>query len=309
MQRVHPALVDLAGSWLQQRTAQVVAEGQRSDKMLLRNMVFQGTVLGPTLWNLFHKDARRAFHEAGFVEIVYADDLNGFREFEHNASVDLVMPEAQKCQTELHKWGKANQVSFDPAKESVHIMSHAQPHGDSCELLGITFDCKVRMDLCVRETVSQASWKLTTILRTRRYHEVTRLVQEYKSKILSFVESRTPAPRGQNHTGWNRCDSEALPSRVQSHRRRRARVLQPGSAGNTTRCCNAGPDSPDTLHTPHSTPHTSTDTMWSQSTRKPKRSSPGTYETGVQVVVFSTFDSINLRGKEEMQSHTHLIIC
>ena len=47
--------------------------------MLLRNMVFQGTVLGPTLWNLFYEDARRAIQEAGFVEIVNADDLNGSR--------------------------------------------------------------------------------------------------------------------------------------------------------------------------------------------------------------------------------------
>ena len=88
---VHPALADLAESWLQQRSAQVVVKGQRSDKMLLRNMVFQGTFLRPTLWNLFCEDAQRAIHEAGFVEIVYADDLNGFREFEHNASVDSVM--------------------------------------------------------------------------------------------------------------------------------------------------------------------------------------------------------------------------
>ena len=28
-------------------------------------MVFQGTVLGPTLWNLFSEDARRAIQEAG----------------------------------------------------------------------------------------------------------------------------------------------------------------------------------------------------------------------------------------------------
>ena len=111
-------------------------------------MVFPGIVLGPTLWNLFCEDAWRAIHEAGFVEIVYADDLNGFREFEHS-----VMSEAKKCQTELHKWSKANQVSFDPAKESVHIVSHAQPHGDSLKLLAVTFDCKLRMDLCVRETV------------------------------------------------------------------------------------------------------------------------------------------------------------
>ena len=35
---VQPAFVDLAGSWLQQRSAQVVVEGQRSDKMLFRNV-------------------------------------------------------------------------------------------------------------------------------------------------------------------------------------------------------------------------------------------------------------------------------
>ena len=117
------------------------------------------------------------------MEIVYADDLNKSREFEHNVSVDTVVTEAKKCQTELHKWRKANQVSFDPAKEFVHIVSHSQPHGDSFKLLGVTFDCKL----------SHASWKLTTILRTRRFHEVTRLVQVYKSKILSFAEYRTPA--------------------------------------------------------------------------------------------------------------------
>ena len=42
---VHPTMIALAGSWLPQRTAQVVVEGQWSDKMLLKYIVFQGTVL------------------------------------------------------------------------------------------------------------------------------------------------------------------------------------------------------------------------------------------------------------------------
>ena len=71
--------------------------------------------------------------------------------------MDSVTTETKRCETELHKWGKANQVSFDSAKESVHIVSHAQPHGDSFKLLGVTFDFRLRMDLCVRETVRQAS--------------------------------------------------------------------------------------------------------------------------------------------------------
>ena len=160
---------------------------------------------------LVYEDARRAIHETGFEEIVYANDLNGFKEFEHNASVVSVLVDAKKCQTELHKWGRANQVSFDPAKESAHIVSHAQPHGDPSKLLGICFDCKLRMDLAVRDVVSQASWKLTTILRTRRFHGVSQLVQVYKSKVLSFVEYRTPGsvPRGQNDPGRNRRGAEA----------------------------------------------------------------------------------------------------
>ena len=83
-------MVALTESWLQQRTVHAVVEGQFSEKIVLKNMVFQGTVLGPTLWNLFYEDARRAVHETGFEEIVYADDLNGFKEFAHNASVVFV---------------------------------------------------------------------------------------------------------------------------------------------------------------------------------------------------------------------------
>ena len=37
--------------------------------------------------------------------------------------------------------------------------------------------------------VSEASWKL----RTWRFHGVSQLVQVHKSKVLSFVEYRTPA--------------------------------------------------------------------------------------------------------------------
>ena len=127
-----------------------------------------------------------------FEEIVYAEDLNGCKGFEHNASVDSVLTDVKKCQTEFHKWGRANQVSFDPAKESVHIVSHAQPYGNPFKLHGICFDCKLWMDLALRD-VSQASWKLTTILWTRRLHGVSQLVQVYKSKVLSFVEYRKPS--------------------------------------------------------------------------------------------------------------------
>ena len=68
-------------SWLQQRIAHIVVAGASSFEMTLRNMVFQGTVTGPMLWNLFFEDARHAINECFFKEIIYADDLNAFRIF------------------------------------------------------------------------------------------------------------------------------------------------------------------------------------------------------------------------------------
>ena len=41
----------------------------------LSNSVFQGTVLGPPLWNVYYQDARRHVNDVGFLETVFADDL------------------------------------------------------------------------------------------------------------------------------------------------------------------------------------------------------------------------------------------
>ena len=54
-------IVQVLVSWLAQRDAQVIVEGDFSEKMCLSNMVFQGTVLGPILWNLFSPTHRSLF--------------------------------------------------------------------------------------------------------------------------------------------------------------------------------------------------------------------------------------------------------
>ena len=47
---VHPKLVKLFESWLEERRARVLVGGTQSNEIPLKNMVFQGTVLGPILW-------------------------------------------------------------------------------------------------------------------------------------------------------------------------------------------------------------------------------------------------------------------
>ena len=67
-------------AWLRDRPAKVVVAGKLSQDLTLSNMVFQGTVWGPLLWNVFYEDAATPVRKAGFTEAVYADDLNAFKE-------------------------------------------------------------------------------------------------------------------------------------------------------------------------------------------------------------------------------------
>ena len=77
--RVHPKMVKVVQSWLRRRTGHVLVAGSKSAEMALEDMVFQGTVLGPQLWNLFFADAAEPIRITGHTEIVYADDMNACR--------------------------------------------------------------------------------------------------------------------------------------------------------------------------------------------------------------------------------------
>lgn len=44
-------------------------------------MVFQGTVFGPDLWNMFFEDAKEAIAEMHYDEGVFANDSNAYRIF------------------------------------------------------------------------------------------------------------------------------------------------------------------------------------------------------------------------------------
>ena len=49
-------------SRLYERTARVAVGGKFSRDMKISNMVYQGTVLGPPLWNVYYADATQAKH-------------------------------------------------------------------------------------------------------------------------------------------------------------------------------------------------------------------------------------------------------
>ena len=85
--------------------------------------MFQGTVLGQPLRNVFYADAAQGIRNVEFEEVVFADDLNAFRSFPLAVPNEQLLATGASCQRELRRRGSANQVAFDPDKESMHVVS------------------------------------------------------------------------------------------------------------------------------------------------------------------------------------------
>jgi hypothetical protein len=190
---LHPRLLKLISSWLEERTYVVIVDGSAGSPGPLRNSVFQGTVWGPPLWNCHYEDARLAINLQDFVETIFADDLNCFKAFPATVSDSDIQEGLTVCQQSLHSWGAANQVLFDPGKESFHILHPRNHFGNNFYMLGVTFDPQLIMHTACYEIAAVASVRLTALLRTRRLHSTATLVKQYKSQILSSIDFATPA--------------------------------------------------------------------------------------------------------------------
>ena len=150
--------------------------GTYSEELRMQDMVYQGTVLGPSLWNCFYSDVDIAVRSAQHEEIVFADDLNAMKEYDCSTSNDAILENTKKCQHQVHQWGKANAVAFDAGKESMHVIARTDATAGTFKLLGVQFDTKLIMDRCVHSLVQDCSWKLKSLLRTRRFLSGEKLI-------------------------------------------------------------------------------------------------------------------------------------
>ena len=109
-------------AYLSPRVGQVVVHGARSELMEIANSVFQGTVLGPPLWNIFFADVGTSASSTGGAEHKFADDLNVFQEFDQHEPLENINSNLALCRKRVHKWGSTNRVSFDVSKEHIVVM-------------------------------------------------------------------------------------------------------------------------------------------------------------------------------------------
>ncbi len=182
-------LAKLLRSWLDDRVSNVVVDGVFSKEMPLTDSVFQGTVLGPPLWNQHFADAKSAVRKHGFIETVYADDMNAFKRILRQTPFHGAQAELRQCQSELHLWGDGNRVTFDSGKESFHVIHRLGVERSNFKILGVKFDNQLAMHSAVRELAVQGGWRLRALLRARRFFSLTQLVLLYKSLVVSYLES------------------------------------------------------------------------------------------------------------------------
>ena len=154
-------------AYLSPRVGQVVVHGARSEEMEIANSVFQGTVLGPPLWNIFFADVGTSANSTGGAEHKFADDLNVFQEFDQHEPLENINSNLALCRKRVHKWGSTNRVSFDASKEHIVVMHPSLGHGPAFKLLGCMMDTDLRMHSCIEQILSKIRSKITALLRTR----------------------------------------------------------------------------------------------------------------------------------------------
>ena len=184
---LHEDIFKLLSSWLECRSAYVIVDNERSRHFCLKDMVFQGTVLGPPLWNLFFASIREVVNALSFKEVVFADDLNSYRKYHFDASHSSIMKDLTCCQSNVHKWGRHNQVEFESSKESLHILCSKQPKGDAFKILGITFDTKLVMYEAVVIIVAECGCRIKMLMRVRPFYSIGALVGLYKSLFVLLL--------------------------------------------------------------------------------------------------------------------------
>ncbi len=91
--------------WLLDRFGTAIVSGCQSKMFSLRNMVFQGTVIGPTLRDAFFAGVALQVRRCGFQEIMFADDLSAHRAFASDTPLEFMMSQLQRVQSEVHLWG------------------------------------------------------------------------------------------------------------------------------------------------------------------------------------------------------------
>ena len=100
---VADVFLDFLSSYLEPRIGYVRVDGILSEAFELCNTVFQGTVIGPALWNVYFHDVAFPASCHGGKEAMFADDLNVFKKFPQHTAAHVVESDMMTTKAEAHR--------------------------------------------------------------------------------------------------------------------------------------------------------------------------------------------------------------
>ena len=180
--------VDFLSSYLDPRIGRVTIEAAFSDTFEICNMIYQGTVLGPPLWNTFFHDIEGPATFEGGSATIFADDLNVFQIFPLDVQNAQILEIMERTRKNVHQWGKRNRVTFEPSKENLAVIHPSSGEGETFKLLGCMFDVNLKMDIEIERICSITKPKINAMLRIANLYTKTDMIQQFKTHIWGYFE-------------------------------------------------------------------------------------------------------------------------
>ena len=199
--------IDFLNAYLQPREGFVIVEGIVSHMIELTDMVFQGTVLGPSLWNCFFADITEDLNQGTHVTHLFADDLTVSAQYPQACSNDVIRHDLQEIQDRAHAWGQRYRVTFAPSKEHVFVIHPRHGDEDTFKMLGVLLDCKFSFKPLIDSLVSRCRPKARAIVRLKHVMSVPQLLGQFKAHIWSFLEYSNGAVINASVTERKRLDA------------------------------------------------------------------------------------------------------
>ena len=197
---VSPTYLDFLNSYLEPRIGRVAIDGILSETFLLCDMVFQGTVLGPALWNTFFNDVASEATSLNGTDVEFADDLTVFKEYPLTISNENAMADMENSRKCVHKWGSRNRVTFAATKEHLLVLHPRHGEGITARFLGCMIDAQLNMGEEVEKLANQVRPKVQSLLCTRALYSYADLIAQYKIHVWSeiCISYRNFVPRHSN---------------------------------------------------------------------------------------------------------------
>ena len=194
-------------SYLLHRRQAVNIKGQISDFLDIPFGVPQGSVLGPTLFNIYVRNFIRVLQELGFSVHGYADDHQVYKVFSIEFQYEAIRYSIPRCLDIIAQWMKASFLKLNSTKSQVIIFAPSNiedqivideirlsdgsmiPVSNMVYNLGVKFDSQLTYSPQINSICSQSYKLLRNLASVRKFLSTDDLRLLVQSIIVSRIDN------------------------------------------------------------------------------------------------------------------------